>query len=88
MNSWELAILRAVQRLRGEADLPRLYAELPTLVTLTPEHLRETIWGGRPAYQHQVRSHISNLCEAGDLRRVGRGRYRITERGLKRIEKR
>jgi predicted transcriptional regulator of viral defense system len=37
--------------------------------------------GGRPAYEHIVRSTIHNLQEAGYLARVGRGRYCLTDSG-------
>jgi ribosomal protein S19E (S16A) len=35
--------------------------------------------GGRPAYEHIVRSTIHNLQEVGYLARVGRGRYCLTD---------
>jgi hypothetical protein len=60
---------------------------LRRFIELTPEHLRETEWGGRPAYHHQVRSHVSNLCQPADLRRVSRGQYEITSRGRDRISR-
>ena len=75
MNGWEDAILDAVASAGGEADLSRIYSALQRTMQLTEKHLRATQWGGRSAYQHQVRSHTTNLCQAVALRWVSRGRY-------------
>ena len=85
MNVWELAVLRSVDLLGGEGDLQDIYRTLPRFIQLTPDHLAPTKWGGRPAYQHQVRSHVANLCQAGDLARKARGRYALTPIGRQRI---
>jgi hypothetical protein len=87
MNVWEQAILKIVLSLNGRASLQQVYRilEQGTILQLTNHDIRETRWQGRPAYQHQVRSHISNLTQFGDLVRVGRGAYEITEKGRKRI---
>ena len=69
----------------GEVDLRDIYRDIGSFIELTSEHLEATQWGGRPAYQHQVRSHITNLCQAGYLIKVSRGRYLITEKGCQRI---
>jgi len=88
MNVWEIVILRIVESRGGRTDTQEIYRELESgeFITLEKEHLRETVHGGRPAYQHQVRSHLSNLCQAGHLRREGRGMYALTEKGLHRIK--
>jgi len=85
MNVWEIAILKSMNSLGGEAGLQQIYEILPSFIQLTEEDLRETKWGGRPSYQHQVRSHITNLCQASELSRVSRGSYSLTEKGRKRI---
>ena len=85
MNVWEIAILKTIKSLGGEAELQRIYERLHDFIKLTEEHLKETKWGGREAYQHQVRSHITNLYETGELVRISRGRYSLTQKGQKRI---
>ena len=81
---WELAILQSIHALGGEAGLQDIYRKLPSFTDITDKDWRETEWGGRPAFQHQVRSHITNLCDAGDLQKVERGRYALTEKGRRR----
>ena len=85
VNVWEVAILRSVNLREGEADLQGIYQTVGRFVALSSEHLTPTRWGGRPAYHHQVRSHVTNLCQSGDLVRVGRGRYSLTARGRRRV---
>ena len=87
MNVWENAILRSIEARDGSADTKEIYAELEggKFITLNENDLEETIYGGRPAYQHQVRSHLTNLRQAGDLRRIKRGRYTLTAKGWRRI---
>jgi hypothetical protein len=85
MNVWEIAILKCIEALGGNAALQHIYGALGKFKQLSPTHLKATIHGGRPAYQHQVRSHISNLCASGELVRMSRGNYSLTEKGRKRI---
>ncbi|MDO9528501.1 MAG: winged helix-turn-helix domain-containing protein [Syntrophales bacterium] len=87
MNVWEIAILRSIEARGGSGNTKEIYAELESgkFITLNENDLRETVYGGRPAYQHQVRSHLSNMRQAGDLRRVKRGTYALTEKGLQRV---
>lgn len=87
MNIWEVAILKTVRSIGGKASLQQIYdiLEKGNFIRLSNYDLRETQWNGRPAYQHQVRSHISNLVQAGELSRISRGVYTITENGRKRI---
>jgi hypothetical protein len=87
MHSWEIEILNAVENLGREANLQVIYNYLEKNPCLTQHDRHPTHRGGRPAYQHQVRSHISNLYQALDLTRVARDRYRITPQGLGRIER-
>lgn len=85
MGVWEVAILKCINSFGGEARLQQIYERLHEFIKLTEEHLRKTEWGGRSAYQHQVRSHITNLCQAGEVRRISRGYYSLTDKGLQRI---
>lgn len=87
MNIWEVSILKSIASLGGEATLSQIYDRIQSFIEMTENDLKETQWGGRPAYQHQVRSHISNLCQEGSLRRLSRGRYVLTTKGKSRIEK-
>lgn len=84
MNLWEVAILKSIICLGGQPDLAEIYERPPAYINLTKDDLRETRWRGRPAFQHQVRSHIANLCQAGELYRVSRGRYSVTQKGERR----
>lgn len=86
MNAWEVALLRIIRERGGKADTQQIYADLESgkFMALRERHLRLTEHGGRPAYQHQVRSHLSNLVDVGDLTRLSRGVYEATEKGQKR----
>jgi len=79
---WEYSILQCINSLGGKADLQKIYKTIPDFIELTEEHWKETY--RRPAYQHQIRSHITNLCQAEDLIRESRGYYSITKKGLQR----
>lgn len=79
MQNWEGVIYHIIELLGGEADLQEIYKKLPDYIDLTEKHLRPTKWGGRPAYHHEVRSYISNMCQCGLLHRISIGRYKITE---------
>jgi hypothetical protein len=85
VNLWEEAILRSVDAAGGSASNREIYGRVGKFISLSSEHLRPTQWGGRPAYEHQVRSHLSNLCGKGGLVRMGRGQYRLTPAGRARI---
>jgi len=87
MNTWEMAILKSIQSLGGKAGLQQIYKRIPYFNPLTEKHRRETRWGRRPAYQHQARSHISNLRRRGELIRTSRGCYSLTEEGIRRIDR-
>ena len=85
MNTWEIAILKSINSLGGEAKLQDVYKRLSKFIQLTEEHKKETRWGGRPMYEHEVRSCVANLYQTGELDRILRGRYRLTDKGKKRI---
>ncbi len=85
MFRWEFAILEIINGLGGDGCLQEIYAKLEEFYPLSDHALRETIYGGRPGYQHEVRSFISNLCKKGDLVRLERGCYSLTEKGRKRF---
>lgn len=87
MRNWEIAILQSIDSEGGRATNQEIYSKLEDgeFMSLTDDDLRETEYGGRPAYQHQVRSHLSNMVESGDLKRVARGTYSITTQGQSRL---
>ena len=87
MNHWEIAILKSIKSIGGEAKNQQIYKELLSFkkfLNLTKRHLRITY--GRPAYKHDVRSNIANLKQAGELKWISRGCYSLTEKGIERIE--
>ena len=86
MNVWEIVILKSVRSLGGKAGLQQIYKELPDSIVLNEKNLRKSKWGEYPAYQDDVRSHIANLCQVGELTWISRGRYSLTERGIKRVD--
>ena len=80
MNEWEDAILQCIDDLGGTASLTKIYERIGQYIYLTSDHLRiEPKYGNRPMYQHQLRSHISNLMEYSPpkLVRIQRGVYRL-----------
>jgi hypothetical protein len=81
MFRWEFAILEAMNSLGGEANLSDVYSVLEEHYPLSERDLNETVYGRRPAYQHQVRSHISNLLQKELILRQRRGRYSLTFQG-------
>lgn len=83
MNRWEIAILRIIKSRDNYANTKEIYSDLESgiFMSLDDNHLRKTTYGGRPAYKHQVRSHLSNLVQSGDLVRVSKGAYSLTESG-------
>ena len=81
-ESWERAVLKAYHlAARGCADNDWIYKRVVDFIELSAYHKRTAADGGRPAYEHIVRSTIHNLQEAGYLARVGRGRYCLTDTG-------
>ncbi len=79
--SWREAILRCVVAREGTAHCQDIYKDVGKFISLSPSHLRDTRYGGRPAYQHEVRSYLSNLRRDGALNLVQRGTYKITAFG-------
>jgi hypothetical protein len=84
-ENWEDAILHSIDAYGGQAALQQIYKIISCFVTLTDEHLRKTQWGDRPAYQHTIRSYVSNMRASGELSRIDRGEYRLTEEGRRRL---
>ena len=87
MNVWEIGVLRGIESRSGSANTQEIYSELEggRFIKLSDKDLRKTEYGNRPAYQHQVRSHLSNLVDTGDLKRLSRGIYLLTAKGRRRI---
>ena len=88
MNVWEIAILKSIKSLGGEAKLQEIYERLrlPDFKQLT-EKASKIIpkYGKRPSYHNWVRSYITDLCQNDELKRISRGRYSLSEKGIKRI---
>jgi len=86
MNVWEIAILKSIKSLGGEAGLKEIYERLPDFKQLTEKALRVIPkYGKRPSYHNWVRSYITDLCQNDELKRISRGRYSLSEKGIKRI---
>jgi len=83
-QDWELAILRSDSQYGGCASNRRVYDAIPKFVPLTKDHLKRQ-WGDHPAFQNQVRSHISNLCDKGELQKIRSGYHCLTEKGKARL---
>jgi len=85
MVSLELALLKIIGH--NDISTAEIYKAIEggQFYSLTLEQLRETKYGGRPAYQHEVRSYLSNLVQSGDIQRISRGNYRITQKGRSRL---
>jgi DNA-binding transcriptional regulator PaaX len=81
MFRWGYAIREILSHSQDEADLEDIYDNLENHFPLDDDDKRETRYGGRAAYKHVTRSVISNLVKEGDLSRVRRARYRLTDQG-------
>ena len=77
---WELNILKCFVDLGGHAWNYKLYAALDQRIALEPHHMRPQ-WGNRPAFENQVRSHLSNLCDKHQLLKIRSGLHVITQTG-------
>lgn len=84
MNVWEIAILKSIKSLGGEAELQEIYERLPDFKQLT-EKASKIIpkYGERASYHNWVRSHIKDLCQKDELEWISRGRYSLSEKGNK-----
>ena len=79
MNApWETAILKSFDYHGGYASLCQIYETIKSFIKLTPTQLRDTVYGGRPAYQHEIRSYVSNLRQSGNYRLTPKGKARIS----------
>lgn len=84
-RTWEEAILRCYAEFpKGCASDQDIYRTVGRFKELKPSHMRLQA-GQRPAYHNQVRSHISNLSQRGDLRIVDNDFHGLTASGWKRI---
>jgi len=83
-----MAILKIIRDHGPEVKTSQIYQALEggDYLELKAHQLKETIYGGRPAYQHEVRSYLSNMVQEGFADRIERGVYRITGLGIKELE--
>lgn len=84
---WSEAILRCVSELGGTASDQEIYRRIGDFKRLTRSHLAVTVYGGRPAYFHTVRSYLSLLVRKGDLIWLERGLHKISSSASERIAK-
>lgn len=82
---WEYSIIQCIDSLGGKAHLQEIYKKITHYIDLTTEHLKESF--ERPSYQHQIRSHISNLCQSGELTRISMGCYSLTKNGREKLSR-
>lgn len=90
MDNFATAILKIIYDNGPKIMTSQIYKVLEgaNYYRLQEHHLEKTIYGGRLAYQHQVRSYLSNMVQDGLAERLERGVYGITELGKKAIENR
>ncbi len=81
MRIWEDATLKSYLENGGRTSNREVYERIGQFVHLGASHLAPTAYGGRPAYEHAVRSYIANLCQEGFLRKVQRGLHELTAKG-------
>lgn len=80
--TWECAILKSFAVLGGQADNPAIYRAVQKFKSLTARHLAiDPRYGNRPRFVHQVRSHITNLCDKGELRAIDDDLHELTPIG-------
>jgi restriction endonuclease Mrr len=82
---WEYSIFQCIDALGGKANLQEIYKKITDFIELTEEHLKESY--ERPAYQHQIRSHITNMCQSGELTKISRGCYSLTKKGREKLSR-
>ncbi len=80
MMDWKTAILRTIQSIGGIVSNKQLYDNINKFKSLTSHQSRETEWGDRPAFQHTIRTYLSNLVKKGLIEKVSRGRHQLTEK--------
>jgi len=80
MLDWENAILRTIEFIGGNVSNKQIYDNVSKFKSLSRNQLRETEWGDRPAFQHTIRTYLSNLVKTKLIERVSRGVYRLTEK--------
>ena len=79
MEDWETAIINTIKFCGGEVSNKQIYENIGRYKVLSSEQIKETQWGGRPAYQHTIRTSLSNLVTKGLIERKSRGRYKIVD---------
>lgn len=89
MNNWQVSILRIISSKGGTAELQEIYKDVESgeYLKLNEEHFKIIKkHGDRPAYQHQVRSHLSDLKDLSDIDQCSRAEYSLTSKGYKRLK--
>ncbi len=93
---WCWLLLGILKESGGVATLAHTYRRIETDITgqkegespiIDPRLFRHNLkYGDRPIYQHTVRGCLSLYEKQGLVERIGRGTYRITEAGLRRLD--
>ena len=73
---WKDLLLRALRSLGSEADMLDIYKWVEANTELPERYLEDSGYGGRPRYQHILRSYASKMVKNRELERVHRGRFR------------
>jgi hypothetical protein len=74
---WQKEITDALRNLRGTVSLGDIYKWLENHGNLTEEELSASPYGGRPWFQHSIRSTCSNMARTGKIQHIGSGLYRL-----------
>jgi hypothetical protein len=84
MSEWEVAILKSIKDLGGEARSIDICERTSKFIQLTARHGEITY--GRPRYYHGVRSYLSNLLDDRYVIRKAKGVYSLTPAGMAAIK--
>ena len=70
-------LLKIISGHNGAVSTQDIYKALETGRYLNTHEMRSTPqYGGRPAYQHSIRSYLSKMVKDGSIEKVGRGEYK------------
>ncbi len=77
VSFWKTCIVEGLRSLGGEADMVDIYKWVESMDWLGKKDMEDSGYGGRPGYQHALRSYASMMVKKGELVRVSRGRFRL-----------
>lgn len=82
---WEEAVLLTFAHHGGIAPNWKVYRDVEKFRSLSERNLRRPAYGNRFAYENDLRSHIANLCDKGELKLIKRGLHELTPDGWDRV---